>query len=225
MTEYVVEHPQGDPRLTREEARSLTEEIKADASALWVKLLDAYRDGAHKALGYKSWAAYCHAEFEMGRSASYRILDSARVFEQLHPGKHRDDGPVPNLGTGLPRNESVARELRAPALKKDPAKVEEVWTEAVRQHGLQATAAQVRATVDDVLGRKREESPAAPEPFEPEPWVRHLEKFMGELERVLDDARTGRPDRLGHAAAALAWAPQVLRELERIAEENHEESF
>lgn len=76
---------------TAAEARRLTDEVKADAAALWAKLLQLYEGGAHTALGYSSWADYCEAEFEMGKSHAYRILDAARVIDA-----------IPQLGNGAP---------------------------------------------------------------------------------------------------------------------------
>lgn len=123
-----LEHPQFDEA----SARGLTDEVKADAAALWAKLLDLYEGGAHLALGYASWGIYYEAEFGGSKSAAYRILDAARV--------------VPQLGTApVPRSESVAREL-AP-LRAEPEQMREAWSEAVEQHGPEPTAAQVREIV------------------------------------------------------------------------------
>ena len=49
--------------LDADRARQLTDEVKADAAALWAKLLQLYEGNAHKALGYTSWAKYCRTEF------------------------------------------------------------------------------------------------------------------------------------------------------------------
>jgi hypothetical protein len=116
------------------EARRLTDEVKADAAALWVKLLRLYEGGAHTALGYSSWADYCAEEFDMGKSQAYRVLEAARVVEA-----------IPQLGNGAP-SEAVAREL-VPVLREDPEDVEEVWAEVVEEHGPRPTARQVRERV------------------------------------------------------------------------------
>jgi hypothetical protein len=68
----------------------LTEEVKADAAALWAKLLELYEGGAHKVLGYSSWGAYYEAEFGASKSDGYRLLDAARVADL-----------IPNVGNGL----------------------------------------------------------------------------------------------------------------------------
>lgn len=120
--------------LTEAAARILTDEVKADAAALWSKLLRLYEGGAHLALGYSSWGAYYAAEFDGSSNYGYRLLKSAEVMEQLP------------IGNSRPSSEAVAREL-VPVLKADPKKVEEVWGEVVEEHGPAPTAKQVREHV------------------------------------------------------------------------------
>lgn len=50
--------------LSIDEARRLTDDVKADAAAMWAKLLTLYEGGAHTVLGY-SWADYCATEFDV----------------------------------------------------------------------------------------------------------------------------------------------------------------
>jgi hypothetical protein len=126
-----------------DEARRLTDEVKADAAALWTKLLRLYEGGAHTALGYSSWADYCAAEFEMGRDYSYKLLASARVVAVLRESTIVDSQPS---------SEAVAREL-AP-LRDEPEQMREAWQDAVDEHGPEPTAAQTRGVV------KRRQSPA-----------------------------------------------------------------
>ena len=57
------------PFLGPSEARRLTDQVKRDAKALWRKLGELYNGGAHTALGYSSWHAYCEAEFRHGAVA------------------------------------------------------------------------------------------------------------------------------------------------------------
>ena len=123
----------GPSSLTEEAARVLTDEVKADAAALWGKLLRLYEGGAHLALGFSSWGAFWEAEFGQSHMTGYRLLDAARVAEAL--------------GSNQLVTESVAREL-APVLRDDPEQVETVWAEAVAEHGPAPTAAQVRETVE-----------------------------------------------------------------------------
>lgn len=130
--------------LTAEAARVLTDEVKADAAALWAKLLELYEGGAHLALGYSSWGAYCSDEFDMGKSRSYQVLDAARVIEALP--ESTNCGMRSALPVDAPRSEGVAREL-VPVLRADPESIPEVWGEVVAEKGPQPTAAEVREVV------------------------------------------------------------------------------
>lgn len=122
--------------LTEAAARILTDEVKADAAALWSKLLRLYEGGAHLALGYSSWGAYYEAEFDGSKSRGHQLLDAARVIEALPRSTIVDSHP----------SEAVAREF-VPVLKTDPEQVEEVWGEVVAEHGPAPTAKQVREHV------------------------------------------------------------------------------
>lgn len=87
--------------LSTAKARALTDEIRQDFQSLWSKVREAHDRGAHQAMGYTSWEAYCRAEFEIGRSQAYRLIDAARVVDALSS---------PMEDTGIP-NERVAREF------------------------------------------------------------------------------------------------------------------
>jgi phage N-6-adenine-methyltransferase len=111
--------------------------VKRDAQALWQKLVDLHGGGAHSALGYESWHAYCAAEFGFGRSHSYRLLDAGRVA-----------AAVPQLG-----NEAQAREL-VPVLRDDGEEaLLEVWRELRTEYGEEITAEQIQRAVRSRMGR------------------------------------------------------------------------
>lgn len=131
--------------MTPEAARSLTEEVKADAAALWGKLLALYEGEAHTTLGYSSWGAYYEEEFGARYRDGYRVLEAARVVDAI------SDKFV------TPPNESVAREL-VPVLRDAPEQVEEVWGQVVELHGETPTAAQVRETVQRTQGQLANQS-------------------------------------------------------------------
>lgn len=158
-------------RMTLAEARDLTDEVKADAAALWAKLLRLYRGGAHIALGYSSWGEYYAEEFGQTPRTGYRLLEAARVVDVLSD-THVTEAPAQN----------VVREL-APVLREEgAAAVAEAWAETVQEHGEQPTAAQTRATVEK--RRPRPEPPPEPSPS-PRPSARaffnHLSAAVGEL--------------------------------------------
>lgn len=126
-------------QLSREEARSLTDEVRLDAERLWRKLVELYEGGAHRALKYGSWGAYFKAEFGGSRTRAYHLLDAGRVAREIE--SPIGDSPVPN--------ESQAREL-AP-LRHDPETLKEAWTEVVETYE-KPTAADVRAVVEKKVG-------------------------------------------------------------------------
>lgn len=126
MTEIAV------ATLSRDEARSLTDEVKQDAERLWRKLVELKDGHAYVSLGYVSWGAYCDAEFGMKWSHSYRLVEAGRVAAVLQS---------PNGDSGI--REAQAREL-APLLN-EPDTLREAWAEA-STNGT-PTAAQVREVV------------------------------------------------------------------------------
>lgn len=69
--------------ITADEARALTDRIRALADHLCALLLEAYDRKAWAALGYSSYEAYVKAEFSIGRSHAYRLLDQGRVIQAV----------------------------------------------------------------------------------------------------------------------------------------------
>lgn len=128
-------------RLSPADARDLTEEVKADAAALWAKLLTLYEGEAHLALKYSSWGKYYAEEFGESKSRGYQLLEAARVDRALGESKILE----------RPATDHVAREL-SPVLRDEPERVEEVWGEVVDLHGPTPTAKEVRAVVTRANG-------------------------------------------------------------------------
>jgi phage N-6-adenine-methyltransferase len=121
-------------RLSETEARSLTDEVKSDAEALWRKLGTLYEGEAWKALKYDSWRSYWIAEFgEKTLNWSYKQISAGRVADSIESVYH---------GTQL--NERQAREL-APLLKQ-PEVLREAWSEVIEENA-EPTAADVREVV------------------------------------------------------------------------------
>lgn len=65
--EEVVDAEIVPDEITQQEARELTDRIRVVDSELWRMVAEAYTRGAHRALGYASWDAYCNAEFGSNR--------------------------------------------------------------------------------------------------------------------------------------------------------------
>lgn len=122
--------------LSRDEARSLTDEVKHDAERLWRKLVELYEGGAHEVLDYDSWGAYFKAEFGGSKSKAYQLLSSGQIVKELERGAVSD--------LKLPANHEQARELRP--LLKQPEVLREAWAEVTELHS-EPTAKDVREVV------------------------------------------------------------------------------
>jgi hypothetical protein len=97
-------------QLDPDEARSLTESIKASASRLYHLVVQAHEGQAHRALGYATWAEYWQAEFDMSRSYAYRILDQAKVIGELTAAAGMSpDGDTSPMGD---ITEAAARDIK-----------------------------------------------------------------------------------------------------------------
>jgi hypothetical protein len=117
--------------LTSREARALTDQVKADAAALWAKLLRLYEGGAHTALGYSSWGAYYEAEFGQLARTGKRLLEAARNVEAVGD-------------TRVPPTQNAARELTP--LRDDPEELRQAWDDVVDEYP-EPPAKQVRKAV------------------------------------------------------------------------------
>jgi uncharacterized protein YukE len=122
-------------QVSAEEARALTEEVKQDASSLWVKVYSLYQRSVHVALGYDSWGAYWEAEFGQTRGRGEQLVRAGRVAQALMMAE------LP-----IPPNDLVAREL-IPVLRSEPDKLGEVWAGILKQES-KPTARQVRSAVE-----------------------------------------------------------------------------
>jgi len=186
-------------RLTAEKARELTEEVKANAAALWRKLLRLHQGEAHLALGYSSWGEYHAAEFGGSYSHSYKLLDAGRVLEAIETRSSIED---------LPANEVVARAL-APVLRASgPKVVAEVWEEAVEEHGPTPTHRDVRKvvrrhTLDGPRLRGRKRGPKSP-----------LDEVMADHDKAWSECQAH--FKAGELGAALESALLAGRALGRV---------
>lgn len=127
---------------TPQEARDLTDAIKADAERLWTKLLEARDRQAWSALGYGSWREYASAEFGMSQSRAYQLLEAAEVRRALE--EHASSTMVE---TPMPTNERQVRELTPVRDRPDLA------AEAMRRAASDAapTAKSVKDAVAEVV--------------------------------------------------------------------------
>lgn len=87
-------------RLTTDEARALTNEIRADMDGVHVKVLRAHRGQVWTALAYGSFREWASREFDKGERRIYQLLNYGRVEEAICTNGAKTD-----------LNERQAREL------------------------------------------------------------------------------------------------------------------
>lgn len=134
--------------LTADEARELTNEIKASAERMYALLLRAHEGRAWSALGYDSWREYAMAEFGMSQSHAYRLLDQARVIRVIEADADSPIGELPN--------ESQARELTKLPESEQP----DAWRTALERTNGKPTAAAVREVSEEQKKRAAEQRDA-----------------------------------------------------------------
>ncbi|MFE2414984.1 hypothetical protein ACFXDE_42335 [Kitasatospora sp. NPDC059408] len=66
-----------------EQLRTAIEDVRAAVQVLARRVRAAHQARAWTVLGYPSWSAYALAEFGIGRSTAYRLLDLAAVAEAI----------------------------------------------------------------------------------------------------------------------------------------------
>lgn len=114
--------------LSRDEARDLTERIKASVQQVWDLLVEAHERRAWVALGYGTWAEYVKQEFGVSKAYSYRLLDHGYLVREIQEAT----GGSP-IGDPLP--EGRLRALKAPknvgATAYEPARLRDDVREAL----------------------------------------------------------------------------------------------
>lgn len=150
MTTLAIAHP----KLTTDEARALTEEIRSDFIRLPQKIILAYRGEIWTALGYGSFREWGTKEYGIAQTQVYQLLNYARVEETLSANAEKPAG----------LNEAQAREL-VPLLDQ-PKALREVFasaTEAAKAEGKPLAARHIEVEVEQ-LKPKAKRNGTAPEP-------------------------------------------------------------
>lgn len=130
-------------RLSEKQARALTERVRADVAAVWMRVLDLYEGQAHTVLGYGSWREYWEAEFGGSGTRGEQLVRAGRVARAIEAAE------MP-----LPANDTVAREL-LPVLRQAPDRLPDVWGRALEFAAGRPTGRDVRELVIGYLPTDR----------------------------------------------------------------------
>jgi len=132
--------------MNEEQARKVTETIKASSTATYVLLAKAKLHKAHKALNYPSWSEYIKCEFEMSPQYSYYLLNLDKVIKEIEA--------VTPEGTTIKLSEFQAREIKDVL----PQLVERIKEETEGK-----TPVEAREIVEDIVSEVREQKHAEQE--------------------------------------------------------------
>jgi hypothetical protein len=83
MTMATTDRPVRLTEMGRTEAEQVTQAIKDNFDSLGAMLAQARDRKAYKALGYRSFEAYCQTEFGKSISSAYQLIEDAKVLSQL----------------------------------------------------------------------------------------------------------------------------------------------
>lgn len=122
--------------MTKDEARTLIEEIKGNITKIGEKLLDLHDREGWRALGYESWRECTQAEFQYSQSRVYQLLGHARVVRQIADS---------TMVESIPTSERQTRELS----KLEPDQQALAWKQTYQETGKdQPTAGEVKKVVE-----------------------------------------------------------------------------
>lgn len=91
--------------MTRDEAKELTEAIKASAMTMYAFVKRAHDGKIWKSMGYDTWADYVIGELDMSAGRSYQLINQAKVTEEL-------ESAAPD-GTKVTITEAQARAIKS----------------------------------------------------------------------------------------------------------------
>jgi hypothetical protein len=220
------------PPFTKIEARKFTDSIRADVTALWLKIKEAHDRRAWQALGYESFADYMRKEFDYGKAHAYRLLSAGQIIYALSPppplpallespiGDSRDEAlsaewrehrrreQMDYVLSGFPRVSEVplpTRQAQSNALNPiahDHELLRATWRQVIEQYGPNPTGRQVREVVSKQRGELRTGR------FSPEELAAlDLPYRLQRLNDCILDPLDGAIDLLGEALDDAAWPP------------------
>jgi hypothetical protein len=168
------------PEFTKAQARKAVDKAKVHVTALWDALVELRERRAHHALGYKTWEAFCSAEFDIDKRRADQLAAAGAVRRELG-----------TIVPTLPTRESVARELVR--FTGDSTALTEIWERALSISD-DPTAAQVKSVVKswtNMHGQPDEPEFTAPRPTKRFDLIDALEVLIAKIQADNPKRTTG----------------------------------
>jgi len=143
--------------MTREEAETVTKQIKENFDSLGNMLLAAREQKAYRALGYRSFESYCQSEFGKSSSTAYQAIEDAKVRSQLEARISENYGE--DITLKFPS--SHLRPLKAVGDLDDKLKVLEYAQKLAAGEGKKPTKQHLEIAVFEISGKRSEDFRAA----------------------------------------------------------------
>jgi hypothetical protein len=152
MTTATVDRPTLT-EMGRKEAESVTQAIKDNFDSLGSMLIQARDRKAYKALGYRTFESYCKTEFSKSLSSAYRLIEDAKVVQQLEAEiSKRYDEPV-----SLDIPSTCLRPLKVLPDINEKLKAIEYAKKLATAEGRKATKKHLEIAIFEISGKRSED--------------------------------------------------------------------
>jgi hypothetical protein len=153
MTIATTHRPARLSEMGRGEAEEITKNIKDNFDSLGAMLVEARDRKAYKALGYRSFEAYCQNEFGKSVSSAYQLIEDAKVLEQLEAKLSEEYGE--NITLKMPA--SHLKPLKAIDNIEDKLKAIEYAQKLATGEGKKPTKQHLEIAVFEISGKRSED--------------------------------------------------------------------
>lgn len=142
----IIEHIVNEvpEEMSKEQAREITESIKAASVAVYVLIAKAHEGKAYKALGYESFESYVKTEFDLSRNRAYQLLNLSNTVKAI-------ESATPD-GTEVKLTEIQARDI-----KRELPKITERVESETSGKDAEESADIVSSIVEEERARLKEE--------------------------------------------------------------------
>lgn len=151
-----------DAPLSTADARALTDRIRVNLDGLWEMVIEAFKRGAHRALGYSSWDEYCEIEFGSNRIRLplEERREAVRSMRE-HGMSIRSVAAATGLGVGTVHREAAGVPFGTPASLGADGKTYAASVAAARERSEQ-NAREAKREWDEAQAKKAQPSRPAP---------------------------------------------------------------